>query len=114
MTKFRTMLTAAAVVAITATTAAAQTKWNLPAAYPATNYNTENLASFAEEVKQATCGKLEITVHGDRGTLHFECHFVDPKTGEIVAATPAVMDVARIGGEWLITHMVGGTTDLEV
>ena len=28
--------------------------------------------------------KLEITVNGDRGTLHFECHYVDVKTGEVV------------------------------
>lgn len=43
--------------------AAAQTKWNLPAAYAANNYHSENLAWFAEEVKKATGGKLEITVH---------------------------------------------------
>ncbi len=43
--------------------AAAQTKWNLPAAYPAGNYHSENLVWFAEEVKKATGGKLEITVH---------------------------------------------------
>ncbi len=43
--------------------AMAQTKWNLPAAYPATNYHSENLVWFAEEVKKATDGKLEITVH---------------------------------------------------
>ena len=60
---FRTALTAAAVVAMTATTASAQTKWNLPAAYPATNYHTENLIWFADEVKKATGGKLDITVH---------------------------------------------------
>ncbi len=58
--------------------------------------------------------KLEITVNGDRGTLHFECHFVDAEKGEIVSATAADFDVARIAGEWLITNMVGGTTVLEI
>jgi ketosteroid isomerase-like protein len=58
--------------------------------------------------------KLEITVNGDRGTLHFECHFIDVKTGEVVAVTAADLDVARIDGDWLITNMVGGTTALEV
>jgi uncharacterized protein (TIGR02246 family) len=58
--------------------------------------------------------KLEITVNGDRGTLHFECHYVDIETGEVVAATTADFDVARIDGKWLITNMVGGTTVLEV
>lgn len=58
--------------------------------------------------------KLEITVDGDRGTLHFECHFVDPDTSEVVSTTAADFDVARIDGSWLITNMVGGTTVLEV
>lgn len=58
--------------------------------------------------------KLEITVNGDRGTLHFECHYIDIETGEVVYATTADFDVARIDGKWLITNMVGGTTVLEV
>jgi TRAP-type C4-dicarboxylate transport system substrate-binding protein len=41
----------------------AQTKWNLPAAYPLDNYHTENLNWFAKEVEKATGGKLAITVH---------------------------------------------------
>jgi ketosteroid isomerase-like protein len=57
--------------------------------------------------------KLEITVEGDRGTLHFECHYVDYTTSEIVSATTADFDVARIDGRWLITNMVAGTTALE-
>ena len=45
--------------------AAAQTKWNLPAAYPADNYHTENLTQFAKDVSDATGGKLQITVHAN-------------------------------------------------
>ena len=56
--------------------------------------------------------KLEVTVNGDRGTLHFECHFVDAKTGMVVAVTAGDADVARINGKWLITNFVGGTTEL--
>ena len=41
----------------------AQTKWDLPAAYPATNYHTVNLQKFADAVKAASGGKLEIVVH---------------------------------------------------
>jgi uncharacterized protein (TIGR02246 family) len=58
--------------------------------------------------------KLEITIDGDRGTLHFECHYVNVETGEVMSATTADFDVARIDGNWLITNMVGGTTVLEV
>jgi TRAP-type C4-dicarboxylate transport system substrate-binding protein len=43
--------------------AAAQTKWNLPAAYPADNPHSVNLIAFAKAVEKATNGKLQITVH---------------------------------------------------
>jgi TRAP-type C4-dicarboxylate transport system substrate-binding protein len=43
----------------------AQTKWDLPAAYPATNFHTENLAQFAADIDKATGGKLKITVHAN-------------------------------------------------
>jgi len=44
-------------------TASAQTKWDLPAAYPATNFHTVNLSQFAADVDKASGGKLKITVH---------------------------------------------------
>jgi TRAP-type C4-dicarboxylate transport system substrate-binding protein len=43
--------------------ARAQTKWNLPAAYPADNPHTVNLLAFAKNVGEVTGGKLAITVH---------------------------------------------------
>ncbi len=45
--------------------AQAQTKWDLPAAYPASNFHTENLVQFANDVDKATGGKLKITVHAN-------------------------------------------------
>ena len=45
--------------------AVAQTKWDLPAAYPANNFHTENLQQFADDVDKATNGKLKITVHAN-------------------------------------------------
>ena len=45
--------------------AAAQTKWDLPAAYPAGNFHTENLMQFAKDVDAASGGKLKITVHAN-------------------------------------------------
>ncbi|MGJ7609012.1 hypothetical protein ACSFA7_32060, partial [Variovorax sp. LT1R20] len=38
----------------------AQTKWDLPTAYPATNYHTENITQFAKDVDAATAGKVKI------------------------------------------------------
>lgn len=63
---FALSTTAAALTLALATgTASAQTKWDLPAAYPATNFHTENLTQFAKDVDQATGGKLKITVHAN-------------------------------------------------
>src|SRR6185295_6616261 len=50
-------------LAAAAATVSAQTKWDLPAAYPATNFHTENLVQFANDVEKASGGKLKITVH---------------------------------------------------
>jgi len=41
----------------------AQTKWDLPAAYPAANFHSVNLNQFAADVDKASGGKLKITVH---------------------------------------------------
>ena len=41
----------------------AQVKWDLPAAYPASNFHSENLVQFANDVDKATGGKLKIQVH---------------------------------------------------
>jgi TRAP-type C4-dicarboxylate transport system substrate-binding protein len=54
----------AAVLALSAH-AAAQTKWDLPAGYAASNFHTENLVQFANDVDKATAGKLKITVHAN-------------------------------------------------
>jgi TRAP-type C4-dicarboxylate transport system substrate-binding protein len=43
----------------------AQVKWDLPAAYPASNFHSENLVQFANDVDKATGGKLKITVHAN-------------------------------------------------
>jgi len=43
----------------------AQTKWDLPAGYPPSNFHTENLAQFANDVDKASGGKLKITVHAN-------------------------------------------------
>jgi TRAP-type C4-dicarboxylate transport system substrate-binding protein len=50
---------------VAAASASAQTKWDLPTAYPATNFHTENVMQFAADVDKATAGKLKITVHAN-------------------------------------------------
>ncbi|NWF54746.1 MAG: TRAP transporter substrate-binding protein [Syntrophaceae bacterium] len=41
----------------------AQTKWDMPMAYPVGNFHSVNGQKFADAVKQRTGGKLEIVVH---------------------------------------------------
>lgn len=54
---------AAVALAGAALAVSAQTKWDLPAGYPAGNPHTQNLNQFAADVAKATDGKLAITVH---------------------------------------------------
>ncbi len=56
---------AAVALSVVALPTWSQTKWDLPAAYPATNFHTENLAQFAADVDKATGGKLKIQVHAN-------------------------------------------------
>ena len=63
MTRFQGLVAAVAVA--TAVSASAQTKWDMPTAYPATNFHTENIAQFVADVDKATGGKLKITVHSN-------------------------------------------------
>ena len=63
-------------------------------------------------VSDTAAYKIRITVNGDRGTLYFECHYIDVKTHELGPITAADLDVARINGRWLITNMVGASATL--
>ncbi len=67
MLDLRKVLPHAAALALAAAAlgAQAQVKWDLPAAYAATNFHTENLTQFANDVDKATAGKLKITVHAN-------------------------------------------------
>lgn len=64
MARLKTLaLALAGIAALAAGPAAAQTKWNLPSAYPADNFHTENIAQFAKDVEGLSGGKLTITLH---------------------------------------------------
>jgi TRAP-type C4-dicarboxylate transport system substrate-binding protein len=59
----RIVTLAAALGFVLALPASAQTKWDLPTAYPANNFHTENIAQFAGDVEKTSGGKLKIQVH---------------------------------------------------
>ena len=63
--KLALTLTAATIAFGAATQTNAQTKWDLPAGYAATNFHSVNLQDFANDVDKATGGKLKITVHAN-------------------------------------------------
>jgi len=56
--------------------------------------------------------KIRITASGDKGTLYFECHYIDVKTQKVMSVVAADQNVQKINGKWLITSSVAATTTL--
>lgn len=63
MNFIKTSLSVLATVGLLATSATAAEKWDMPMAYAATNYHSENGAAFAKCVTAGSGGKLEIVTH---------------------------------------------------
>jgi uncharacterized protein (TIGR02246 family) len=63
-------------------------------------------------VSDSPAYKQKVTVDGDKGTLYFECDYIDTHTQKVVAVVSADQDVARINGKWLITNSVAATPAL--
>jgi hypothetical protein len=53
--------------------------------------------------------KIRITVNGDKGTLYFECDYVDVKTQKLASVVSADQNVQKIDGKWLITSAAAAT-----
>jgi len=69
----RTLIAASAVALSTglATTAHAATNWDLPLAWPAGNYIVQSVQAWADQVRTATNGDVNITLHAG-GSLGFK------------------------------------------
>ena len=94
-----TALALALACALPLATAQAQTKWDLAAAYPATNFHTENMAQFVSDVDKATGGKLKITLHANAAL------FKAPEIKRAVQGGQAQMGeilLANFQNEWQI------------
>jgi uncharacterized protein (TIGR02246 family) len=63
-------------------------------------------------VSETPAYKMRTTVNGDKGTLYFECHYVDVATGKLVNTVSADQNVQKIEGKWLITNGVAATPAL--
>ncbi|WP_298013027.1 TRAP transporter substrate-binding protein [uncultured Castellaniella sp.] len=70
-TRIKTFFAAAALGMLTSAGAQAATTWDLPLAWPESNYIVKYVGQFAEEVKQATGGEVQITLHPS-GSLGFK------------------------------------------
>ena len=95
----RHLLALACFGSLLAGTVQAQVKWDLPSAYPASNFHTENLAQFASDVDKATAGKLKITVHAGASL------FKAPEIKRAVQGGQAQMGeilLANFSNEWPI------------
>jgi len=62
-------LFAALIAGVAFGSAQAQTKWDMPTPYPDSNFHTKNVKQFAEDIKAATGGKLEIVVHSNASLI---------------------------------------------
>jgi ketosteroid isomerase-like protein len=51
--------------------------------------------------------KIQTTVNGDKGTLAFECDYIDAATQTVKSVVGANQDVERINGKWVITRSTG-------
>ncbi|MDQ2078589.1 TRAP transporter substrate-binding protein [Xanthobacteraceae bacterium Astr-EGSB] len=90
------LIATGAVAAGLATSAVAQTKWDLPLVWPDANYIVKDARVFADKVKEATGGSLIITLHPG-GSLGFK--------------GPEMLAVVRDGlvpiGDMLLNQQVG-------
>lgn len=64
-------------------------------------------------VSDTAAYKVRATANGDKGTLTFECHYIDVDSHNVVVVTAADIEVAKIDGKWLITNLVGGSASLK-
>jgi ketosteroid isomerase-like protein len=51
--------------------------------------------------------KIKTTVNGDKGTLYFECDYLDPATQKVMAVVAVDHNVQKINGKWLIVDSSG-------
>jgi ketosteroid isomerase-like protein len=55
---------------------------------------------------------IRATVNGDKGTLYFQCHFIDVKTEKVMAVVGVDHQVQKIDGRWLIVSSAAAPTSL--
>lgn len=75
----------------------------------------EQAAPFKKEnnwVSDTPAYKTKITVDGDKGTIYFQCDYIDIATKQVKAVVGADQQVARINGQWLIKASIAASPGL--
>jgi TRAP-type C4-dicarboxylate transport system substrate-binding protein len=77
----KTLLGAAVALALSTASAVAE-KWDMPLAYPASNYHSEVAAEFGKAVTEATGGEIEIVTHPNGSLFKGDEIFRAVRTGQ--------------------------------
>ena len=64
-------------------TAQSQTKWDLPTPYVDGEFHTQNIRTFADEVKKATGGQVDIVVHSGQSLIKHPDMLRAVSTGQV-------------------------------
>lgn len=79
------------------------------------SFFVNKVAPFQPEnhwISETPAYKIRVTVNGDKGTLYFECVYVDAKTGKVMSVVAADQNVQKINGKWLISSSAASPTTL--
>jgi len=79
------------------------------------NFWLSTAAPFKAEnhwVSDTPAYRLRVSSNGDRGTLYFECHYIDVDSKVIRTMVSADIKAARIDGHWTVTNLVGSPATL--
>jgi uncharacterized protein (TIGR02246 family) len=63
-------------------------------------------------VSETPAYKIRVNANGDRGTLYFECHYVDVDSHVVKAAVSADIKVSRVKDQWIFTNVVAAPATL--
>jgi hypothetical protein len=56
--------------------------------------------------------KIKIDLNGDKATMYFECHYVDPRTSKVVGQAGVTHTLQKVNGTWLIVNSSGSNATL--
>src|SRR6266850_4377676 len=79
-------IAALAAAAVACGAAHAQTRWDMPTPYADGEFHTRNVRAFAEDVKKATGGKLDINVHSNGSLIKHPDILRAVSTGQVPIA----------------------------